>query len=98
MIMIVFYCFNLLQALTDACHYTLNFPQHLDIKVSPPSDCSTHIKYIDISDQTLYQTIVLTSSSQFKAALLCHLITFQLKSALIGALFLIDFMYGEKPK
>jgi len=41
------------QALTDACHYTLNFPEHLDIK---------------------------------------------LKAALLGALFLLDFMYGEKPK
>merc|ERR1712107_560394 len=41
------------QAMTDACHYTLNFPENLDIK---------------------------------------------LKAALIGALFLVDFMYGEKPK
>jgi len=41
------------QAMTDACHYHLNFPVDLDIK---------------------------------------------LKATLLGALFLIDFMYGEKPK
>ena len=82
--------------MTDACHYTLNFPENLDIKV-------IIVKIL--------MSISIISTKTFPIWLRCnvglfpksHFIKqsinrFQLKAALIGALFLVDFMYGEKPK
>ena len=77
--------FERIQAMTDACHYTLNFPENLDIKVI--------IVKILMSLISL-QFWVIPKSHFFKQPF-NH---FQLKAALIGALFLVDFMYGEKPK
>ena len=88
--------FERIQAMTDACHYTLNFPENLDIKVIIVKILmSISIISTKTSSIWLRCNVGLFPKSHFIKQSINH---FQLKAALIGALFLVDFMYGEKPK